>query len=108
MVTDRDIAIRLVARGLDARQARVEDFMTGKAYACHEDDSIGGCMELMSRYQIRRLPIVNDRQRIVGIISQSDLARHAEEHLGTGERRAVADMLCAVSESDRLRRQNLF
>jgi hypothetical protein len=44
------------------------------------------------------VPIVDDRDRVVGVVSQSDLARHAGMHAGRGERRAVADVLCAVSE----------
>ena len=72
--------------------------MTGEAFACHVNDSIEGCMRTMSRHQIRRLPIVDDRDRVVGIVSQGDLARHAGLHPRQGERRAMADVLCAVSE----------
>jgi CBS domain-containing protein len=98
MVTDRDIALRVVARGRDVRRAQVEDCMSEDVVACHEYDSIEGCMRQMSRHQIRRLPIVDDRNRVIGIVSQGDLAWHAGTHPGWGERRAVADVLCAVSE----------
>jgi CBS domain-containing protein len=98
MVTDRDITVRLVARGVDIRRALVDDCMTDEAFACNVNDSIETCMRMMSRHQIRRLPIVDDRDRVVGIVSQGDLARHAGEHTGRGERRAMADVLCAVSE----------
>jgi CBS domain-containing protein len=102
MVTDRDIAVRLVARGADVRRARVGDCMTDEAFACHESDTAEDCLRGMSRHQVRRMPIVDDRGRVVGIVSQGDLARHAAEHAGAGERREVADVLCAVSEpSDR-------
>ena len=70
----------------------------GDVIACHENDSVDGCMRQMSRHQIRRLPIVDDRGRVVGIVSQGDLARHAGSHKDLGERRAVADVLYAVSE----------
>lgn len=98
MVTDRDIAVRIAGRGADARRARVDECMTDEAFACHADDSIINCMRTMSRHQVRRVPIVDDRERVIGIVSQSDLARHAGTHPGRGERRAMADVLCAVSK----------
>jgi CBS domain-containing protein len=98
MVTDRDITVRLVARGADIRRAFVDDCMTDEAFACNVNDSIDDCMRTMSRHQIRRLPILDDRDRVMGIVSQSDLARHAGEHPVRGERRAMTDVLCVVSE----------
>lgn len=98
MITDRDIAIRLVANRVNPLRARVGDCMTDKAFACHVSDSLGNCMRAMSRHQIRRMPIVNDRNQVVGIISQADIAQHATENTGTGERRAVSDVVCAISE----------
>lgn len=98
MVTDRDIAIRIAGRGKDPRHARVDECMSVNIIACHEYDSIENCMRQLSRHQIRRLPIVDDRDRVIGIISQGDLAWHAGTHPGWGERRALADTLCAISE----------
>jgi CBS domain-containing protein len=98
MVTDRDITVRLVARGIDVRRAFVDDCMTDEAFACHVNDPIESCMRAMSRHQVRRLPIIDDRGRVLGIVSQGDLARHAGRHTGRGERRAMADVVCAVSE----------
>jgi len=98
MVTDRDIALRIIGRGIDPRRARVEDCMTSEAIACRDDDSIESCMRQMSRHQLRRVPIVDGRDCVIGIVSQSDLARHAGTHPEHGERRAVADVLCAISE----------
>jgi CBS-domain-containing membrane protein len=98
MITDRDIALRVAGRGLDARRARVHEVMTHEAFACHINDSIEDCMQQMSRHQVRRMPILYDDNRLAGIISQGDLARHAGAYQGQGERRAMADMLYAVSE----------
>lgn len=98
MITDRDLAVRLVARGANIRDARVDDCMTNDAFACQETTSIEDCMREMSRHQVRRMPIVDRGGQVVGIVSQSDLARHAEHNRGRGERRAVADVLCAISE----------
>jgi CBS domain-containing protein len=98
IVTDRDIAVRIAGRGKDPQRTRVSECMSGDLAVCHEYDSIESCMRQMSRHQIRRLPIVDDRDRLRGIVSQSDLARHAGTHPGWGERRAFADVLCAVSQ----------
>jgi CBS domain-containing protein len=98
MITDRDITIRVVAAGADLAFSRVGDCMTDEAFACHVGDSLVNCMRVMSRHQIRRIPIVDDRNRVVGIISQGDLAQHASEHSGRGEKRALSEVVCAVSE----------
>lgn len=101
MITDRDIAIRLVGNGANSRYAKVGDCMTDEAFACHVDDSLDTCMRTMSRHKIRRLPVVDDSDRVVGIISQADIAQHASENAGTGERRAMSDVVCAISEPTR-------
>ena len=98
MITDRDITVRLVARGIDIRRSLVDDGMTDESFACHADDSLEECMRIMARHKIRRLPIVEDRGRVVGIISQADLAEYAGTYRAQGDRRAVADMLYEVSE----------
>jgi CBS domain-containing protein len=98
MVTDRDLTVRVTGRGKDSRRARVDECMTNESFACHANDSIKDCMRRMSRHQIRRLPIVNDRYQVIGIVSQADLARHAGAYQGRGEQQAMADVLCAISE----------
>lgn len=98
MITDRDITMRLVASGRDTMSAIVADCMTSQSFACHVNDDLETCLRRMSRHQIRRLPVVNDRDQIIGLISQSDVVRHAGNHPGRGERRAFADMMAAVSE----------
>ena len=98
MITDRDITIRSVANGENPERARVSDCMTDETFACHVDDAVENCMRTMSRHQVRRLPVVDDRNRVVGIISQADIAQHAAENHGRGERRAVSDVVCAISE----------
>jgi CBS domain-containing protein len=98
MITDRDIVTRIVARGLDPRRARVDECMSDRVFACYEEDLIESSLWLMSRHQVRRIPVVDDHDRVVGIVSQADLARHAGAFPGRGERRSFADMMCAISE----------
>jgi CBS domain-containing protein len=97
MITDRDIACRLVADGGDLQSAQVHHAMTGEVFACLDDSSALDCMQTMSRHQVRRVMVIDSDNRLVGIISQADLAQHAELNGGAGERRALADAMCAVS-----------
>jgi CBS-domain-containing membrane protein len=105
ILTDRDISIRLVANEVDTLNTLVADCMTDGAFACHADDPIRECLRQMSRHQIRRLPIVNDWGQVIGIVSQGDLARHAGNYPGRGERRAIANVVCAISEPRRSARR---
>jgi CBS domain-containing protein len=98
MITDRDITVRLVAEGENPAYALVGDCMTRQVFACHVNDSLINCMRSMSHHQIRRMPIVNDRNQVVGIVSQGDIAQYATEKSGGGARRAVSDVVCAISE----------
>ena len=74
MITDRDIAIRLVAEGLNASTTKVSDIMTPGATYCFEDQSVEEASTVMQAEQIRRLPIVNREKQLVGILSLGDLA----------------------------------
>jgi len=76
VVTDRDIAIRAVAEGR-AADAHVSEIMSGGVKTCGPDDSVESAMELMGREQVRRLPIVDERGSLVGVVAQADLVRMA-------------------------------
>jgi CBS domain-containing protein len=78
VITDRDIAIRHVAEGRGS-DAPVRDVMSGGVITCTPDDSVDTVMELMGREQVRRVPIVDDRGSLVGVVSQADLARKAND-----------------------------
>jgi len=79
IVTDRDIALRAVARGLDGRKTTAEEVMTRTLVTCEADDEIESALNLMARHQVRRLPIVDGGSRLVGMISQADLATRLNE-----------------------------
>ncbi len=101
MVTDRDIAIRIVAGGRDSRNAIVADCMTERVIACYGNESLAECMHQMARHQVRRMPIVDDFGRLVGLVAQSDLARHIGHHPLQDERREMTEVVAAVSEPTR-------
>lgn len=85
MVTDRDIVVKVVAAGTDARSATVKDAMTPNPVSVREDDDVDEAVQVMSQRQIRRLPVVNASGKLVGIISQADIATRAHQDRTTGE-----------------------
>ena len=74
MITDRDIVVRLVAEGRDPANAHVNEAMTKNVRAVKENDSVNDALNMMSSAQVRRVPVVNDSNEIVGIVSMKDLA----------------------------------
>jgi CBS domain-containing protein len=80
VVTDRDIAIRHVAEGRTT-DAPVRDVMSGGVKTATPDDSVETVMELMGREQVRRIPVVDERGSLVGVVSQADLARKARDSI---------------------------
>jgi CBS domain-containing protein len=76
IVTDRDLALRILAEGLDAKSTKVETVMTRKVVTCDAQDSLRKTVDAMSKHQLRRIPIVDDDNKILGIITQADVAMH--------------------------------
>jgi CBS-domain-containing membrane protein len=87
----------VVARGRDARYAIVADCMTERVFACYANESVAECMRQMAWHQVRRMPIVNEHGRLLGLVTQGDLARHAGLHPMRDERRALTQVVSAVS-----------
>ena len=79
IVTDRDIALRAVAQGLDTRKTTAQEVMSRELVTCGVEDEIQFALDLMARHQVRRLPIVNGGRRLVGMISQADVATRLNE-----------------------------
>lgn len=81
MITDRDIVIRAVAAGL-APSTPIREVMSRELKYCFEDDEIEDVAENMADIRMRRLPVLNSKKRIVGIVSLGDLARSDGECAG--------------------------
>lgn len=79
VITDRDVACRCTAEGHDPKACTAERHMTHEVVAARAGDDVRRVMELMQGAQLRRLPVVNDTGRIVGVIAQADLAVEAVE-----------------------------
>lgn len=82
-VTDRDLAIRVLARGLPPTTP-VSEVMTRDVFVCSKDDSLDDVLEAMGDKQLRRFPIVTDNGELVGVVSIGDLTTKAREK-DTGE-----------------------
>jgi len=82
MITDRDIVIRCIAEG-GGSDAEVGDFMSEEVKYCYETDELAAICQNMAENQLRRLPVMNDQKRLVGIVSLSDLSK--QEPQGAGQ-----------------------
>ena len=85
MVTDRDIVCRGFADGKDPTSLTARDVMTPGIVYCTEDQSIEDAIRLMENKQVRRMPVINGKKRMTGMLSLGDLS-HAAGHERTGER----------------------
>lgn len=81
MVTDRDIAVRAIADGLNPDEACVSDIMTPDVAFCTADQDAEEAKRLMGARQVRRLPVIDDNRRLVGIVSLGDLATRQTGHI---------------------------
>jgi len=83
-ITDRDIAIRVVAEGKDPQSSTVRDVMTSRLVTVDPDQDLDEALRLMAEHQVRRLPVVEEDGKLVGIVAQADIARHTSDEQ-TGE-----------------------
>jgi len=98
MLTDRDITVRAVAEGCDPNTTTVREAMTPDIAYCFEDQDVHEAIQLMERYQIRRLMILNRDKQLVGMVSLGDLAVSSDDQM------RVAETLKHVSEPAKPRR----
>ena len=79
MVTDRDLVLKIVAAGRDPKSTKAEEVMTRKLVTCHAEDDLQKALDAMSGHQLRRIPVVDNNQGIVGIIAQADVATRVDQ-----------------------------
>jgi CBS domain-containing protein len=83
VVTDRDLVVRVLAEGRDPQSTTVGEIASSELVTLSPDDGLDQALQLLARHQVRRLPVV-EGERLVGIVAQADIARHADE-VQTGE-----------------------
>src|SRR3954452_239883 len=76
IITDRDILYRLVAEGKDPRRTPVMQIASEAMFSCRPEDDLTIAMDLMASQNVRRLPVLDDAQRVIGWLTLSDLSRH--------------------------------
>src|SRR5215470_18137879 len=74
IITDRDLCCSVVADGLDPKKTAIEKFVTLNPIVCREGENLNHCEGLMQEHRVRRIPIVDGDGRLIGIVSQADLA----------------------------------
>ena len=82
MLTDRDVAVRLVAEGRDPAQTKVRDVMTADVRYVFEDEDLKHVAENMAEQQVRRMPVMNRQKRLVGVVSLGDIAKRMDRLAG--------------------------
>lgn len=91
LITDRDIVIRAVAEGKDTRSLRAEEVMTTDIHSAQPNDRVIDAIRKMGDKQVRRIPVVDSNENLLGIISMADVALETEED------RELADALEEIS-----------
>jgi CBS domain-containing protein len=94
MVTDRDITCRAVANGHDLSKLTARDVMSKGIFYCRDSEELDDALRIMESRKIRRLPVIDEKKRMVGMLSLGDVS-HAASHELAGE------LCAAVSEHHR-------
>lgn len=94
IVTDRDLVLKVIAEGLDPKTTKVNDVMSKKLVTCYADDDVEQAMNAMAQFQLRRIPVVGDNMKLIGIISQADVATRV------GEPSRTAEVVREISENN--------
>jgi CBS domain-containing protein len=92
MITDRDIVVRAIAQGKDPRGMPVREVASRELVTVNADDDLSNALEKMASQQVRRLPVVDEENRLVGVLAQADVALEVKE-------KAVGEMVEEISKS---------
>ncbi|MGN1297521.1 MAG: CBS domain-containing protein [Clostridia bacterium] len=98
IVTDRDVLLRCVACNKDTNQTPVSDIMSCNVCTCKQDEDITNAETKMGQNQIRRLPVCDDNNRVVGILTLGDLAQNSQE-IGKQQVCSTIDHICNCQEN---------
>jgi len=90
MVTDRDLALRGIGSGLDASRMTARDVMSHPIVFCTANEELDDAVRIMERSQIRRLPVIDESRRLVGMLSLGDVAASAPASLAAETLQAVS------------------
>ena len=91
MITDRDIVVRGVAKEKDLRGMSSREIASGELVTVGPDQDLSDALHLMAQHQVRRLPVVDDENRLVGVVSQADIALDVND-------KSVGEMVAGISK----------
>jgi CBS domain-containing protein len=98
MITDRDIVVRAIAKEKDARGMATAEIASGDVVTVGPDHDLSDALRLMAQHQVRRLPVVDRENQLVGVVSQADVALEERD-------RSVGEMVAEISKPTPLPRQ---
>jgi CBS domain-containing protein len=98
MITDRDIVVRAIAKDVDPRAMPSKEISSGELVTVGPDHDLSDALHLMAQHQVRRLPVVDDENRLVGVVSQADIAIEAKD-------KSVGEMVADISKPSEGSRQ---
>jgi len=99
IVTDRDVLLRCVACDKDIHQTPVIDIMSCNVYTCQENDEMSNAESKMGQQQIRRLPVCDNQNRIVGILTMGDIAQNNQQ-LGQNQVCTTFENICGCNNKN--------
>lgn len=91
MVTDRDIVVRAIAKGKNPEGMAVREILSRDVVTVQPDQDLSDVLQLMAQHQVRRVPVVDEDKRLVGVVSQADVALEAKE-------KAVGETVAEISK----------
>ena len=95
MITDRDLCCSVIAEGMDPKTTPVEKLISLAPVTCREGENVEACERLMQEHQVRRISIVDAEDRIIGIVSQADLALREQARAGIEDGRGNLESFAA-------------
>ena len=99
IVTDSDVLLRCVACDKDIHQTPVSDIMSCNVYTCQENDEMSNAESKMGQQQIRRLPVCDNQNRIVGILTMGDIAQNNQQ-LGQNQVCTTFENICGCNNKN--------
>jgi CBS domain-containing protein len=92
IVTDRDLAMQVIANGHETKTTKITDVMTRKLITCTVDDDVQKAVNAMAKYQLHRIPVVDKEHKVAGIISLADVATRV------GQKKKLAKVVKKISQ----------
>lgn len=85
IITDRDLALKVIGKGRNPKSTKIKKVMTKNVVTCRSNDELQKALNLMAENQLRRIPVVDNDDRVIGIIAQADIATRLNQAEKTAE-----------------------